>query len=207
MSSIVSDITAPYGKSPSVKTGNRKPITYKQFQKRYLNKDDKFKYEWVRGFTIISTHAMEKYQFFIMRNLRNFFNHLLKTEQLSGYLESEFILSFGKDVNRKPDIFYFTEEQSIQSALGGNPIPQFIIEVISTTDQLNYMIDKMNDYRAADVKVVWHIFTTKNEVHVYTGTNLTSMTVCKGETICSAAPVLPVFSLSVNDIFKLPIQS
>ena len=110
------------------------------------------------------------------------------------------------DANRKPDIFYFTEEQADAASLGENPIPEFIIEVISTTDQLNYMVDKMNDYRAAGVKVVWHIFTSKNEVHVYTGTNLTSMTVCKGETVCSAAPVLPVFNLSVSDIFKLPIQ-
>ena len=204
MVSTVQEPAVAYQKK--VKIANRKPVTYARFQKQYLNRDDRFKYEWVKGFVIVSPHTMEKYQFFIMRNLRDFFSQLIKTNQVTGYLESEFNLFFGVDANRKPDIFYFTEEQADAASLGENPIPEFIIEVISTTDQLNYMVDKMNDYRAAGVKVVWHIFTSKNEVHVYTGTNLTSMTVCKGETVCSAAPVLPVFNLSVSDIFKLPIQ-
>ena len=204
MVSTVQEPAVAYQKK--VKIANRKPLSYARFQKQYLNRDDRFKYEWAKGFVIISPHTMEKYQFFIMRNLRNFFSELIKTNQVTGYLESEFNLFFGVDANRKPDIFYFTEEQADAASLGENPIPEFIIEVISTTDQLNYMVDKMNDYRAAGVKVVWHIFTSKNEVHVYTGTNLTSMTVCKGETVCSAAPVLPVFNLSVSDIFKLPIQ-
>jgi Uma2 family endonuclease len=147
---------------------------------------------------------MEKYQFFILRNLRDFFNKITKTSLESGYFESEFNLFFDKEVNRKPDIFYFTEQQADEIALGGNPIPGFIIEVISSTDQLNYMVDKMNDYRAAGVKVVWHIFTFKNQIHVYGGKNLTSMTVCQGEDLCSAAPVLPQYTLSVNDIFKMP---
>ena len=204
MVSTVQEPAVAYQKK--VKIANRKPLSYARFQKQYLNRDDRFKYEWAKGFVIISPHTMEKYQFFIMRNLRNFFSELIKTNQVTGYLESEFNLFFGVDANRKPDIFYFTEEQADAASLGENPIPEFIIEVISTTDQLNYMVDKMNDYRAAGVKVVWHIFALKNEVHVYTGTNLTSMTVCKGETVCSAAPVLPVFNLSVSDIFKLPIQ-
>jgi Uma2 family endonuclease len=198
------DPAVAYGKKQK-ETVSRKPISYAQFQKRYLNnRNDQFKYEWVKGFPIITKHTMEKYQFFIVRNLRDFFKKLEKTEQINGYLEGEFNLFFDKDVNRKPDLFYFTPEQADEIALGGNPIPEFIIEVISNTDQFNYMIDKMDDYRAAGVKVVWHIFTIKNEVHVYGGDNLTSMTVCKGDALCSAAPVLPQFKLPVQQIFLLP---
>ena len=203
MVSIAQEPAVAYQKK--VKIANRKPISYAHFQKQYLNRDDRFKYEWVKGFVIISPHTMERYQFFIMRNIRNFFKKLEQTGQITGFLESEFNLFFGVDANRKPDIFYFTEEQADAASLGENPIPEFVIEVISTTDQLNYMVDKMNDYRAADVKIVWHIFTLKNEVHVYSAPNLTSMTVCKDDTICSAAPVLPQFALSVADIFKLPV--
>lgn len=205
MASMIQEQAAAYGKFNKIRQTNRKPITYAQFEKKYSNRSDKFKYEWVKGFPIITKHTMEKYQFFILRNLRNFFINLHKFGQINGSFEGEFNLFFDADVNRKPDMFYFTEEQADDISLGGNPIPEFIIEVISNTDQLNYMIDKMNDYRAAGVKVVWHIFTTKNEVHVYSGVDLTTMTVCKNDTICSAAPVLPQFALSVNDIFKLPI--
>ena len=205
MASMIQEQAAAYGKFNKIRQTNRKPITYAQFEKKYSNRSDKFKYEWVKGFPIITKHTMEKYQFFILRNLRDFADNLRKRNQFNGYFEGEFNLFFDADVNRKPDMFYFTEEQADDISLGGNPIPEFIIEVISNTDQLNYMIDKMNDYRAAGVKVVWHIFTTKNEVHVYSGTDLTTMSVCKNDTICSAAPVLPQFALSVNDIFKLPI--
>jgi Uma2 family endonuclease len=204
MASMVSEQVMPYGLKNTLRPANRRPITYVQFQKRYLNRDDQFKYEWVKGFTIITKHTMEKYQFFILRNLRNFFKQLEKTGKTTGSFESEFNLFFGKDVNRKPDIFYYTEEQADDISLGGNPVPEFVIEVISNTDQLNYMVDKMNDYRAAGVKVVWHIYTLKNEVHVFNGEKLTSMAVCKGETMCSAAPVLPQFSISVEEIFRLP---
>ena len=205
MVSMVQEQAIAYGKQIILKIDNRKPISYEQFQKKYLSRsNDRFKYEWVKGFPIITKHTMEKYQFFIVRNLRDFFNKLEKSEHVTGYFESEFNLFFGKDVNRKPDMFYYTKEQADEIALGGNPIPAFIIEVISTTDQLNYMVDKMNDYRAGGVNVVWHIFTQKNEVHVYSGDSLTSMMVCKGETLCSAAPVLPQFALTVAAIFKLP---
>ncbi len=204
MASIIQEQAAAYGKFNSVKPTNRKPITYAQFEKKYSNRSDKFKYEWVKGFPIITKHTMEKYQFFILRNLRDFADNLRKNNRFNGYFEGEFNLFFDADVNRKPYMFYFTQEQADDISLGGNPIPAFIIEVISNTDQLNYMIDKMNDYRSAGVKVIWHIFTTKNEVHVYSGTDLTTMSVCKNDAVCSAAPVLPQFALSVTDIFKLP---
>jgi Uma2 family endonuclease len=205
MVSMVQEQATTYGTQNISKTDNRKRMSYKQFQKKYLSSpDDRLKYEWVRGFPIITQHPMERYQFFILRNLRNFFDNLKMTKQLTGFFEGEFNLFFDVEVNRKPDMFYYTEAQADDISLGGNPIPAFIIEVISTTDQLNYMVDKMNDYRAAGVQVVWHIFTQKNEVHVYSGDNLTSMKVCNGEALCSAAPVLPQFELSVAEIFKLP---
>lgn len=207
MSSTAEDPAVAYGKKPPKEIAHRKPISYAQFQKRYLtNRNDRFKYEWVKGFPVITKHTMEKYQYFILRNLRDFFEKLKYTHHINGYFESEFNLFFGSDVNRKPDIFYFTKEQADEIALGGNPVPEFIIEVISNTDQFNYMIDKMDDYRAAGVKVVWHIFTIKDEVHVYSGNNLTSMTVCKGDALCSAAPVLTPFELPVQQIFQLPVS-
>lgn len=75
-------------------------------------------------------------------------------------------------------------------------MPLFVIEVISTNDQMNLVHEKMEDYRNAEVPVVWHILPKRKEVHVYLyGKN---MTICKGEEVCSAAPVLPDFNITVN---------
>ena len=84
-------------------------------------------------------------------------------------------------------------------ANGQNQVPQFVIEIISNTDQMNKMIAKMQDYRNADVPVIWHIYQNFNEIHVYNGK---TMQVCIGTDMCSAEPVLPDFKMSVNDILN-----
>jgi Uma2 family endonuclease len=67
---------------------------------------------------------------------------------------------------------------------------------------MNLVEDKMEDYRAAGVQVVWQVFPKFEKIHVYAGTHLNQMTVCRGEEICSAAPVLPDFVLAVGEVFK-----
>jgi hypothetical protein len=43
------------------------------------------------------------------------------------------------------------------------------------------------------------------QVHVYTGSELENMKVCKGEDLCSATSVIPDFELTVNAVlFKQP---
>jgi Uma2 family endonuclease len=80
-------------------------------------------------------------------------------------------------------------------------VPKFILEIISTKDQINLVHKKMQNYRDASVDIVWHIFPLLNEIHVYKGYN---MTVCRGEMMCSAEPVIPYFTISVNDVFRKP---
>ena len=57
----------------------------------------------------------------------------------------------------------------------------------------------MGDYLRADVSVIWQIYPDLQVVHVYNGNK---MTLLMNDDLCSAAPVLPEFVISVNDIFK-----
>ncbi len=57
----------------------------------------------------------------------------------------------------------------------------------------------MDNYRSADVKVIWHIFPKSKKVHVYKGKK---MIVCEGDDICSADSVIPGFKISAKDVFK-----
>ncbi|MBK9016016.1 MAG: Uma2 family endonuclease [Saprospiraceae bacterium] len=110
--------------------------------------------------------------------------------------------TFFLENHRRPDIAWFTDEQIALAKHGVKPMPLFVIEVISTKDQMNLVEDKMENYRAAGVKVVWQIFPKFEKVHVYAGENLDSMTVCKGDRLCSAAPALPDFVMAAKDVFK-----
>jgi Uma2 family endonuclease len=79
-----------------------------------------------------------------------------------------------------------------------------VIEVVSTNDNINKVKAKMINYGDAGVEVVWQIFPAHRQVDVYTGPLLHNMTVCKGTDICSAAPALPDFQLTVDAIFYKP---
>ena len=174
-------------------------ISWETFQDEYLAREDNFKYEWVNGQVEKTERSMDRMQFFIQLNLTNFLAQL-KTENhaIDGILISEGDVFFAGN-HRRPDIAYFTAEQ-IEAARDNEDIhPDFVIEVISKNDQLERVAEKMENYRKAEVAVVWHVFPTRNEVHVYRGKQ---MMVCTGEDLCSAEPVIPGFVISVNEIFR-----
>jgi Uma2 family endonuclease len=81
-----------------------------------------------------------------------------------------------------------------------------VVEIISTQDQMNLAHKKMQDYRAAGVEVVWHVFPQIEEVHVYSGNGLKNMTVCQQEDRCSAVSVIDGFEMTANDVFKKPAK-
>ncbi len=176
-------------------------ISWEDFEKEYLSREDEFTYEWLDGYVQKTKRTMNKYQLYILNNLQDLFISLLTSGKTSGKLVAEADLFFLKK-HRRPDLCWITKEQFISLANGNNDVPAFVIEIISTNDTQEKMSDKMADYRAAGVQVVWHILPTSKEVHVYKGNNLKEMTIYSGDEICSAAPVLPDFEMSVNDILK-----
>lgn len=173
-----------------------RPISWETFEKVYLEREDGFKYEWVNGYVEKTPRTMDKKQFFIQWNLSEF----LTTLKVDGLLIAEGD-NFFSGAHRRPDIAYYTRQQirQAQNDEQNKVVPQFVIEVISTNDQMNKAVEKMKDYRAAEVPVVWHIFPKQNEIHVYRGKQ---MTICIGDDMCSAEPVLMGFKLSVNDVLK-----
>ena len=65
--------------------------------------------------------------------------------------------------------------------------------------QVEKLVEKMNDYWAAGVKVIWQIYPGNKQIHVYHGKQ---MTVCTGDDLCSAEPVVEGFVLAVREVFK-----
>lgn len=181
-----------------------KPITWEAFQRKYLTREDGFKYEWVGGFVEKTPRSMDKSQLYILRNLQQFFRQLLNESKVYGELISEPDLFFLAN-HRRPDVCWLTDEQIDALA---NPdayeIPAFIIEVISSNDQITKVKKKMLNYRDAGVQVVWHIYPNVRQVEVHAGKHLDRITVLEGDQVCSAAPVLPAFEMTVNQILYLP---
>ncbi len=177
----------------------RKKITWATFEKKYLTREDGYRYEWLNG-TIEKTKKMNKNQLFILRNLQNFFNNLKFDKKILGNLIAEPDLFFKKK-HRRPDICWLTDTQIDNLTKEVEEIPTFVIEIISNNDVADKIAKKMNDYRAANVKTVWHIYPNQQSVHVYTGDHLENIVIHTKNMICSAAPGLAKFEIKAVDIF------
>jgi Uma2 family endonuclease len=140
---------------------------------------------------------MDYTQVFIVQNLMNHFISLLTSGKITGLLSSE-VDTFFSESHRRSDMCYLTNEQIRAAKNGLPPVPLFVVEIISENEKLSIQ-KKMLDYWRAEVPVIWHIFPDLEIVHVYHGKK---MTVFMKNEICSAAPILPDFAMSVNDIFK-----
>ncbi|WP_225309374.1 Uma2 family endonuclease [Larkinella humicola] len=102
---------------------------------------------------------------------------------------------------RRPDIAYFTKEQIQRGRQGEDVIPAFVVEVLSETDQAYRIEEKIAEYFKAGVQVVWNIFPESEVVYVYTSRK--DVPICLESDVYSAAPVLPDFSIRVNELFAL----
>ncbi|MEK7256781.1 MAG: Uma2 family endonuclease [Bacteroidota bacterium] len=191
---------------PSVTNGTEiKLITWEEFEREYLSREDKYKYEWVDGM-VEKTTRMDQTQLYIQINLQACFEQLKFKGNVGGWLVAEPALFFLANY-RHPDFAWFTDEQIDNLAeKSARDVPAFVIEVISSNDRINPVKLKLENYRQAGVQVVWHIFPKLRQVDVYSGDKLNKMEVKSGEEICSAAPAVPGFSVAVNEIFKRKIK-
>ena len=183
-------------------TLSSRKISWSEFEKRYLTREDKYKYEWLNGIVEKTERSINQDQFYIVRNLFSFFRKLIAAGKLSGELMTEGDAFFLEN-HRKPDIAYYTDEQIDRAAYGENQVPPFVIEGISKNDKINKNQLKIQDYFNAGVQVIWEILPAIQQVNVYHSSDQ-SMKIKKGEDLCSAAPVLPDFAMTVNAIFQKP---
>ncbi len=187
--------------SPFQKVPSPKKVSWAVFEKKYLTREDAWKYEWVDGIIEKTKRIMCPNQRYILINLRKLYSKLLAGSKVSGSFESETDIFFSEKIHRRPDISYCTEEQDALMAHGESVIPEFVIEIVSKNDTLPKQNRKMKNYRDAGVKVIWQIFPDTQEVQITKGK---ASVLCTDNDVCSAAPVLPDFKISVKDIFQKP---
>ncbi len=174
-------------------------ITLEKFIERYTNREDPFKYEWNNGTVEKKPKTINRDQTKILQKLMRLFAKT-KAYANGGELINE-VDMFMKSANRtrRPDIVYMTAQQIADSESGELTACPFVIEVISKNDQINNIGEKMIEYFDNGVEAVWVIFPKLKKVEVHT--SIKKVSICFGSDICSAMPVLPDFTISVNELF------
>jgi len=173
-------------------------ISLESFLIEFSNMEDGYKYEWNHGI-VEKTKAMNQEQTTIYLLLNRLFCQTQAFKEMGG-LTAETDMMTTENQLRRPDIAFFSGQQIEQMKKGNNQIAEWVAEIISESDNINRVEKKLDEYFAAGVKVVWHIFPATKKVYVYTGPD--EVTICMGKTICSGTPVLPDFEVSAATLFS-----
>lgn len=173
-------------------------ISIQAFLRKYRKGGPGTKYEYNRG-VIEKTEAMRiKEQYLVFNILRHFSG---TPAAGSGHqIVQELEIWTSEDQWRKPDLAFLTIEQARAGAQGYEPVPEFIIEVISPNDKINLVKNKVYEYFKAGVKVLWHVFPEQKVVEVYRAPE--SVEVCSGSKPCSAEPLVEGFVMKAEEVFR-----
>ncbi len=171
------------------------PTTLAEF--KLWEQNDNYKYEWHDG-ELIKFTGMNKKQVYVYEYLIDLFYE--KGCNKIGTLVAEYDVELSVIQMRRPDIAYLTKEQVKLTKQGEDVVPEFVIEIISSNDQIIKVRNKLSEYFKYGVKVVWLIYPDEREIEVYT--SYKQVKICTENDVCSAAPVLPNFEIVVSELLN-----
>lgn len=185
--------------SEPLEKANPRLISLQTFLERYSNREEPYKYEWNKGVVEKKPRTMNRDQFLLLQKLMRLFSQT-KEYAAKGELIAEVDMYLpSAERTRRADIACLSGEQMRASRNGEPTVCSFVIEVISKNDQVNDLEDKKIEYFANGVQVLWVIFPHSKKVEVYRSPK--DVNICFGDDRCTAAPVLPDFEISVNELF------
>jgi len=173
------------------------PMSKQQFLN--WNGDDEFLYEFDNGI-VIPTDGMKKAERYLVVNIQDKFA-ALDAYRNGGRLLAETDCWLTEDQMRRPDLSFFSREAIRVTDDSSEPIPPFVVELISPSNTSKHVEQKVIEYFAAGVQVVWHVYPDLRMVRVFTSPrhNVT----CFEQDAFSAAPAMPDLQFTVDELFTL----
>ena len=141
----------------------------------------------------------KKKQWFIVDNLESRFVKTVAYQRGDRLFKEPEMWTSDTQV-RAPDLAYLTQKQIKQESPDEKTISPFVIEVVSQTDRMYKVTEKVREYFKAGVDVIWLILPESEEVYVYTAP--TQVNICTGDTTCYAGKILTDFVMTAADIFQ-----
>jgi Uma2 family endonuclease len=162
--------------------------------------EDGFKYEWNNGTLISETTSMKNTERLIIARLMDSFTQTVAYTNGARLLPETGVLISSLDKYRIPDLSYFTQPELERSARGEEPIPSFVIELISPSDRIAYYQEKISEYFLSGTKAVWLVFP--KEKQIWSFTSPTDVKIHSGASRCSATPAVDDMVISPDDLFN-----
>ena len=163
------------------------------------NPDDDFLYEFDNNLAIPNA-GMKKAERYLVVNIQDKFAQL-KAYRDGGRLLAETDCWLTDEQMRRPDLAYFSKEAIRVVDNSSEPIPPFVIEIISPTDRVEHVEKKVIEYFAAGVQVIWQIHPELQMVRVFT--SVRQSTACFENDAFDAVPAIPDLKLTVAELFAI----
>jgi Uma2 family endonuclease len=109
--------------------------------------------------------------------------------------------------NRRPDVAFVSysrwpKNRRVPRVNAWPVVPELTAEVISPSDYMTDVIEKVGEYFRAGVTLVWLILPVQEQVYVYTSP--TAVRILSHADVLEGDPVLPGFRLPLSDLFPPP---
>ncbi len=163
--------------------------------------DDRF-YEIVRG------ERVEKRPMGIPQNLvctaLSFYLQLYVRQQETGTVASEtlFVLDEANRLERRPDLAFVSRQRWKRPTQTGawDVVPDLAVEVISPTNRAPEVLEKIDEYFTAGVRLVWVVYCQPRQVYVYRSS--TTIQVLTLEDTLDGDEVIAGFTLPMAKLFE-----
>lgn len=121
-----------------------------------------------------------------------------------AHCETLFKLPLEEDRNRKPDVAFvpysrWPKDRRPPSTNAWNVLPDLCVEVVSPNDHADYIMDKIDEYFRAGVRLVWVFYPRHQLALVYE--SLTAIRNLTAADTLDGGVVLPGFKLPLSELF------
>ena len=117
-------------------------------------------------------------------------------------IENLFVLDAVEELQRRPDFAFVSRQRWSELPPDTNAwgvVPDWMVEIISSSNSADEVIDKVDEYFRAGTQLVWVIYPTAQRVYVYTSP--TSVTIFEAADELTADPVLPGLRFPTRALF------
>jgi Uma2 family endonuclease len=169
-----------------------------------LNDHEDRLYELVDGILVEKTVGLE--ESLIAVNIGTLLNNFVRSMGMGLVAGADGTIQLDINLVRIPDVSFFSWKRIPGGEVPKEPIPLLVpdlaVEVISRSNTVKEMAEKLQEYFEKGVRLVWYVRPRSRVVDVYTRpdyfTRLTaSMRLDGGD-------VLPGFSVQVGELFEMP---
>lgn len=124
-----------------------------------------------------------------------------------AFMETLIKLPLPRERNRRPDVIFvpfsrWARGRALPSTNTWDVLPELCVEVISPSDIIDDLMDRLGEYFEAGVRAVWVVYPRHQQVYLYdTPTSVRVLT--RADTL-TGEPVLPGFQLALAELFPEP---